>query len=134
VFAALVPEEASPTRVAAQVVSGIGFLGAGLIFREGMSVRGLNTAARNLDYKLTSTQTSSSASRSTQASIVRAFFMATSNTCVRLSIMASPRSFRRWRQRANHGDRSAEILLICMAIMAVAWTPKTATLTAAFSL
>jgi putative Mg2+ transporter-C (MgtC) family protein len=45
VFAALVPGEASPTRVAAQVVSGIGFLGAGLIFREGMSVRGLNTAA-----------------------------------------------------------------------------------------
>ena len=29
-FAALAPEEASPTRVAAQVVSGIGFLGAGL--------------------------------------------------------------------------------------------------------
>ena len=45
VFEALVPGEASPTRVAAQVVSGIGFLGAGLIFREGMSVRGLNTAA-----------------------------------------------------------------------------------------
>ena len=45
VFAALVPGEGSPTRVAAQVVSGIGFLGAGLIFREGMSVRGLNTAA-----------------------------------------------------------------------------------------
>jgi MgtC family/Integrase core domain len=45
VSAALVPEEASPTRVAAQVVSGIGFLGAGLIFREGMSVGGLNTAA-----------------------------------------------------------------------------------------
>jgi putative Mg2+ transporter-C (MgtC) family protein len=40
IFAALVPGEASPTRVAAQVVSGIGFLGAGLIFREG-----LNTAA-----------------------------------------------------------------------------------------
>src|SRR6201982_1974087 len=45
VFAALVPGKGSPTRVAAQVVSGIGFLGAGLIFREGMSVRGLNTAA-----------------------------------------------------------------------------------------
>jgi putative Mg2+ transporter-C (MgtC) family protein len=44
-FAALVPGEDSPTRVAAQVVSGIGFLGAGLIFREGLSVRGLNTAA-----------------------------------------------------------------------------------------
>jgi hypothetical protein len=51
VFAALVPGEASPTRVAAQVVSGIGFLGAGLIFREGMSVRGLNTAANALVFR-----------------------------------------------------------------------------------
>src|ERR1700723_535357 len=33
------------TRIAAQVVSGIGFLGAGIIFREGLNVRGLNTAA-----------------------------------------------------------------------------------------
>jgi putative Mg2+ transporter-C (MgtC) family protein len=45
IFEQLVPREASPTRVAAQIVSGIGFLGAGLIFREGLSVRGLNTAA-----------------------------------------------------------------------------------------
>ena len=45
IFAALVPGDASSTRVAAQVVSGIGFLGAGLIFREGFNVRGLNTAA-----------------------------------------------------------------------------------------
>ena len=45
IFEALVPGDSSPTRVAAQVVSGIGFLGAGLIFREGLSVRGLNTAA-----------------------------------------------------------------------------------------
>src|SRR5262245_64787831 len=44
-LAAMTPEESSPTRVAAQVVSGIGFLGAGVIFREGLSVRGLNTAA-----------------------------------------------------------------------------------------
>lgn len=35
----------SPARIAAQVVSGIGFLGAGVIMREGMNVRGLNTAA-----------------------------------------------------------------------------------------
>ena len=42
---ALVPDASSPTRVAAQVVSGIGFLGAGVIFREGLNVRGLNTAA-----------------------------------------------------------------------------------------
>lgn len=45
VFAASFPNEVSPTRVAAQVVSGIGFLGAGIIFREGLNVRGLNTAA-----------------------------------------------------------------------------------------
>lgn len=34
-----------PTRVAAQVVSGIGFLAGAVIFREGLSLRGLNTAA-----------------------------------------------------------------------------------------
>lgn len=45
VFAATFPDEVSPTRVAAQVVSGVGFLGAGIIFREGLNVRGLNTAA-----------------------------------------------------------------------------------------
>ncbi len=32
-------------RVAAQIVTGIGFIGAGLIFREGYSVRGITTAA-----------------------------------------------------------------------------------------
>jgi putative Mg2+ transporter-C (MgtC) family protein len=37
--------ESSPTRVAAQVVSGLGFLGGGVIPREGLSVRGLTTAA-----------------------------------------------------------------------------------------
>lgn len=34
-----------PTRVAAQVVSGIGFLGAGVIMKRGPSISGLNTAA-----------------------------------------------------------------------------------------
>ena len=34
-----------PTRIAAQVVSGIGFLGAGAILREGINIRGLTTAA-----------------------------------------------------------------------------------------
>jgi uncharacterized membrane protein YhiD involved in acid resistance len=33
------------SRVAAQIVTGIGFLGAGLIFRQGASVQGLTTAA-----------------------------------------------------------------------------------------
>lgn len=45
IFAAQFPGEGSPTRVAAQIVSGIGFLGAGIIFKEGLNVRGLNTAA-----------------------------------------------------------------------------------------
>ena len=36
---------ADPTRIAAQIVTGIGFLGAGAIIREGLSVRGLTTAA-----------------------------------------------------------------------------------------
>ncbi len=34
-----------PSRIAAQIVSGIGFLGAGLILKDGIHVRGLNTAA-----------------------------------------------------------------------------------------
>lgn len=34
-----------PTRIAAQIVTGIGFLGAGTIIRAGVNVRGLTTAA-----------------------------------------------------------------------------------------
>jgi len=34
-----------PSRVAAQIVTGIGFLGAGAILKEGANVRGLTTAA-----------------------------------------------------------------------------------------
>lgn len=45
IFSQLIEHDASPSRVAAQVVSGIGFLGAGIIFREGFNVHGLNTAA-----------------------------------------------------------------------------------------
>ena len=36
---------ADTSRVAAQIVTGIGFLGAGLIFRQGVNVQGLTTAA-----------------------------------------------------------------------------------------
>ncbi|MBT8197962.1 MAG: MgtC/SapB family protein [Acidimicrobiia bacterium] len=38
-------DEADQSRVAAQIVTGIGFLGAGAIFREGHFVKGLTTAA-----------------------------------------------------------------------------------------
>lgn len=44
VFSSMVGE-GDPTRVAGQVVTGIGFLGAGVILREGINVHGLNTAA-----------------------------------------------------------------------------------------
>src|SRR6202041_2203197 len=45
VLYAVATEDSSPTRVASYVVSGIGFLGGGVILREGANVRGLNTAA-----------------------------------------------------------------------------------------
>jgi putative Mg2+ transporter-C (MgtC) family protein len=43
-----IPSEAfrtDPTRMAQGIMTGIGFLGAGVIFKEGLSVRGLTTAA-----------------------------------------------------------------------------------------
>ena len=39
------PIPVDPTRIAAQIVTGIGFLGAGAIIRQGANVRGLTTAA-----------------------------------------------------------------------------------------
>lgn len=37
-------EHGDPTRIAAYIVSGIGFLGAGVIFQQGFNIRGLTTA------------------------------------------------------------------------------------------
>ncbi len=45
IFSGTVPPGVDPGRVAAQVVTGIGFLGAGAIIQEKSSVRGLTTAA-----------------------------------------------------------------------------------------
>lgn len=39
------PKVADPTRISAQIVSGIGFLCAGAIFRIGVNIKGLTTAA-----------------------------------------------------------------------------------------
>lgn len=44
-YAVAVTDVTSPTRVASYVVSGVGFLGGGVILRDGLNVRGLNTAA-----------------------------------------------------------------------------------------
>jgi putative Mg2+ transporter-C (MgtC) family protein len=44
-FPASVSNPVDPTRIAAQIVSGIGFLGAGAIIKDGASIRGLTTAA-----------------------------------------------------------------------------------------
>src|SRR5438477_12457652 len=45
IFADMSRRYGGDDRIAAQIVSGIGFLGAGLIFREGYSVKGVTTAA-----------------------------------------------------------------------------------------
>ncbi len=42
---ALTPDASSSTSIAAQVVSGVGFLCAGVIIRDGLNIRGLNTAS-----------------------------------------------------------------------------------------
>jgi putative Mg2+ transporter-C (MgtC) family protein len=44
-FPASATNPVDPTRIAAQIVSGIGFLGAGAIIKDGASIRGLTTAA-----------------------------------------------------------------------------------------
>ena len=41
----LMDDEASPTRIASYIVSGLGFLGGGVILRDGLNVKGMNTAA-----------------------------------------------------------------------------------------
>jgi putative Mg2+ transporter-C (MgtC) family protein len=41
----LMNDVSSPTRIASYVVSGVGFLGGGVILREGMNVKGMATAA-----------------------------------------------------------------------------------------
>ncbi len=44
-FMSMIVDPDSKSRIAAQIVSGIGFLGAGLILRDGSMVRNLTTAA-----------------------------------------------------------------------------------------
>jgi len=44
-FSEFVSSPRDPTRIAAQIVSGIGFLGAGAIIRQGLNVRGVTTAS-----------------------------------------------------------------------------------------
>jgi putative Mg2+ transporter-C (MgtC) family protein len=41
----LMDDQNSPTRIVSYVVSGLGFLGGGVILRDGLNVKGLNTAA-----------------------------------------------------------------------------------------
>ena len=42
---AMASRNTTPTRIASYVVSGVGFLGAGVIISDGVSIRGINTAA-----------------------------------------------------------------------------------------
>jgi putative Mg2+ transporter-C (MgtC) family protein len=45
IFADMSRQYGGDDRIAAQIVTGIGFLGAGLIFREGVTIKGVTTAA-----------------------------------------------------------------------------------------
>lgn len=45
ILSVVIGEETDPSRVAAALVSGVGFLGAGAIIKAGMNIRGLTTAA-----------------------------------------------------------------------------------------
>ncbi|HLJ44355.1 MAG TPA: MgtC/SapB family protein [Bryobacteraceae bacterium] len=45
IFVMMASTFTEPDRIVAQVLPGIGFLGAGMIMRDGLHVRGLNTAA-----------------------------------------------------------------------------------------
>lgn len=44
-FLGSIVDENSTSRIAAQIVTGIGFLGAGLILKDGLTIRNLTTAA-----------------------------------------------------------------------------------------
>jgi len=44
-FCSVILPNSDPTRIIGQVVTGMGFLGAGVIFKEGASVKGMTTAA-----------------------------------------------------------------------------------------
>jgi putative Mg2+ transporter-C (MgtC) family protein len=44
-LSSLLDDTGSPTRIASYIVSGLGFLGGGVILRDGLNVKGLNTAA-----------------------------------------------------------------------------------------
>ena len=41
----LMDDTGSPTRIASYIVSGLGFLGGGVILRDGLTIKGMNTAA-----------------------------------------------------------------------------------------
>jgi len=41
----LLHDVGSPTRIASYIISGIGFLGGGVILKQGVNIRGMNTAA-----------------------------------------------------------------------------------------
>ena len=45
ILSSIIGEGNDPSRVASNIITGVGFLGAGAIFRDGMSVKGVTTAS-----------------------------------------------------------------------------------------
>lgn len=92
------PSLVDPTRVAAQVASGIGFIGAGAILRDGVSVRGLTTAA--------TLWVAAAVGAASAAGLYVATFVTLGLAIVALTVMRAVRSVPRWLFR-----RSARVVM-----------------------
>jgi putative Mg2+ transporter-C (MgtC) family protein len=99
--------EGDPTRVAAQVVTGIGFLGAGIILREGINVLGLNTAATLWCSAMVGTFAGSGY---WIPSVVAAAFVVGTNLCLRPLVR---RANRRLVQSSSDAEAYYTITLTC---------------------
>jgi putative Mg2+ transporter-C (MgtC) family protein len=102
--------EGDPTRVAAQVVTGIGFLGAGIILREGINVIGLNTAATLWCSAMVGTFAGSGF---WAPSVVAAAFIIVTNLCLRPLVRHVNR---RMVQSSSDAETYYTITLTCRSV------------------
>lgn len=107
-------EVVDPSRLAAQVVSGVGFLCAGAIFREGFTIRGLTTAAGLWATAAVGMAAAAGAEFiAIAATSIALFFLWPAN---RLGALVGPRSHRGYRFRIEtDGDTGLERTLELIA-------------------
>lgn len=99
---------ATPPPIAAQVVSGIGFLGGGVILREGMTVRGMNTAA-------TLWCSAAVGSLAGAGFLVEAAYGAFMVLCIHLMLRPVVVLVGRWSKTMVNVDTNYEIRVVCQA-------------------